>query len=214
MQPYEPTARRPIAGIFRQTARGAVAICIRFRIHPDTVSYASLAFALGAALCFWKSGTHPVLLLVAPALCYGRLFCNMLDGMVAMESGKASRRGEIVNELPDRISDILIFAGVAHSGLCVPAFAYWAAILAVLTAYVGVLGQAVGARREFSGVMSKPWRMVWLHVGAWTTYFLARAGIAPVVGQFTVLDLTCLVVAVGCVLTVYVRLRRILRAMP
>lgn len=44
-----------------------------------------------------------------------------------------------------------------------PLFGYWAAIMALLTAYIGLLGQAVGAHREFSGIMSKPWRMVALH---------------------------------------------------
>ena len=89
----------------------------------------------------------------------------MLDGMVAVAANKASRRGEILNDLPDRISDVIIFAGVAHSGLMNPIFGYWAAILAVLTAYVGLFGQALGVRREFGGVMSKPWRMVTLHIG-------------------------------------------------
>ena len=37
----------------------------------------------------------------------------MLDAMVAMASGKAGLKREIVNEVPDRISDVLIFAGVA-----------------------------------------------------------------------------------------------------
>ena len=73
----------------------------------------------------------------------------MLDGMVALASGAASPRGEILNDLPDRVSDVLIFAGVAHSGLCNPFVAYWAAIFALLTAYVGTLGQAVAGRREF-----------------------------------------------------------------
>ena len=63
----------------------------------------------------------------------------MLDGMVAVAANKASRRGEILNDLPDRISDIVIFVGVAHSGLMNPIIGYWGAILAVLTAYVGLL---------------------------------------------------------------------------
>ena len=44
----------------------------------------------------------------------------MLDGMVAPAAGKASRRGEILNDLPDRISDVVIFVGSAQSGLCHP----------------------------------------------------------------------------------------------
>jgi hypothetical protein len=38
-------------------------------------------------------------------------------------------------------------------------------MLALLVAYVGTLGQAVGVQREFSGWMAKPWRMVALHIG-------------------------------------------------
>ncbi len=113
------------------------------------------------------------LLFLAPGFCYLRLWCNMLDGMVALASGRASLRGEILNDLPDRISDVIIFAGVAHSGLMNPFLGYWAAIFALLTAYVGLIGQAVGVRREFGGVMSKPWRMVMLHLGAWLTFACA-----------------------------------------
>ena len=137
------------------------------RIHPDTISYLSIVASLFAAIGFWLSGRCQLLLLFAPGFCCIRLFMNMLDGMVAMASDRASPRGEIFNDLPDRVSDILIFAGVAHSGLIAnPFWAYWAIILALMTAYVGTLGQAVGARREFGGIMSKPWRMVALHIGA------------------------------------------------
>ena len=98
----------------------------------------------------------------------------MLDGMVALASGQASRRGEVVNDLPDRVSDVLIFVGAAHSDWMNPFFGYWAALLSLGTAYVGLLGQAVGAQREFCGVMSKPWRMVVFSLGAWLTYALFR----------------------------------------
>ena len=209
MAQYEPTSRRPIGEGFRATARFATALCVRLNIHPDAISYASVVAAALAASCFWKSGLHPWLLFVAPLFCYLRLWFNMLDGMVALASGKASWRGEILNDLPDRVSDVLIFAGVAHSGWMNPFIGYWAAIFALLTAYVGMFGQAVGVQREFSGVMSKPWRMVTLGVGAWITLAL---GSLPI-HRFTILDLTCLFVIIGCLQTMAVRLRRIMAAL-
>jgi phosphatidylglycerophosphate synthase len=129
----------------------------------------------------------------------------MLDGMVALAAGKATRRGEILNDLPDRVSDIIIFVGVAHSRLMNPLVGYWAAIFAVLTAYVGLFGQALGVQREFSGVMSKPWRLVALHIGAWLAFLCDGCSFA----RFTILDLTCLVIIAGCVQTIVVRLKRI-----
>ena len=207
---YQPSSRRPIADAFRLTAHGSVKLCLKLGVHPDMVSYGSLVAAAAAAWCFWKSADTPWLLLLGPAFCYLRLWLNMLDGMVAIASGKASWRGEILNDLPDRISDVLIFVGVAHSGLCSPFAGYWVAILALLTAYVGMFGQAVGVQREFSGVMAKPWRMVALHLGAWLAFVL---GGAREFATMTTLDWTCICIAIGCLQTMAVRLRRIMRAL-
>ena len=183
-------------------------------IHADAISYFSIVAAAVAALCFWQSRPHPTLLIVAPLFCYLRLWCNMLDGMVALAAGQASRRGEIVNDLPDRVSDVLIFVGAAHSGWMHWFFGYWAAILSLGTAYIGTLGQAVGVQREFGGIMSKPWRMVALHLGAWLTYALFRwNGGDATIGNLSVLDLSCLVVIAGCLQTSAERLGRILRAL-
>jgi phosphatidylglycerophosphate synthase len=162
-------------------------------------------------LCFWQSSAAPALLIAAVAFCYLRLWLNMLDGMVALAAGKASRTGEIANELPDRISDVLIFAGVAHSGLCHPLLGYWVAIFALLVAYVGTLGQAVGVQREFSGWMAKPFRMVALHVGAWIALALLWWGDATLrYAGLTVLDWTLLTILAGCVQTIGIRLIKII----
>lgn len=211
---YHPTSRRPIAQAFRNTAGLAVRTCVRLNIHPDAISYSSIVASAAAGVCFWQAGAFPWLLLVGPAFCYLRLWLNMLDGMVALAAGKASWRGEILNDLPDRVSDVLIFAGVAHSHLCSPISGYWAAIFALLTAYVGMFGQAVGVQREFSGTMSKPWRMVTLHIGAWITWALLLGNNGQIRwGPLTVLDYTCLAVVAGCVQTIAIRLKRIFAAL-
>jgi phosphatidylglycerophosphate synthase len=205
MPEYRPASRRPIAGLIRRTGHSAVRICVKNKIHPDAISYLSIVVAAGAGVCFYLSGNWPSLLIAAPLLCFVRLWFNMLDGMVALATGKASLRGEIVNELPDRVSDLLIFVGAAHSGLVNPFLGYWAAIMAVLTAYVGTLGQAVTGQRRFEGVMSKQYRMVVLAVGAWGMFFWRKN-----LGGFSILDWTMIVVVVGCVQTIVVRLMKML----
>ena len=213
MTGYQPTWRRPIAQAFRRTAHAPVRWCVRRGIHPNLVSYSSIVASAAAALCFWQAAAVPALLLAAVGFCYLRLWLNMLDGMVALASGTASLTGEIANELPDRISDVLIFVGVAHSHLCHPLGGYWVAIFALLVAYVGTLGQAVGVQREFGGLMAKPWRMVALHVGAWITLGLLWSGGDIHFGGLTVLDWTHLVIIAGCVQTLALRLVRIVRAL-
>ena len=215
MAQYELSSRRPIAEPFRRTARAVTQWCVRLGIHPDAISYLSIFAALAAAFCFWKSGNAPWLLIIAPLFCYLRLWFNMLDGMIAVSAAKASSRGEILNDLPDRVSDVMIFAGVAHSGLMNPVVGYWAAIFALLTAYVGLFGQAIGVQREFSGLMSKPWRMVALHLGAWATfaYWRWNTGSIQSSTNFTIFDWTCLLVIAGCLQTIIVRLKRIMVAL-
>jgi phosphatidylglycerophosphate synthase len=214
MPDYQPTSRRPIAQVFRRTAGAAVAWCVRNGIHPNLVSYSSIAASALAALCFWQAGVFPWLLIPAVGLCYVRLWLNMLDGMVALAGGTASLTGEIANELPDRISDALVFVGAGYSGLCAPSGGYWAAIFSLFVAYVGTMGQALGVGRQFGGVMSKPWRMVTLHAGAWITLGLLWWGNARIrYGGLTVLDYTFVVIVLGCIQTVWLRLCRIVRAL-
>lgn len=211
---YQPTSRRPIGQAFRATAKPAVRWCVRAGVHPDLISYGSIVAAAIAGAMFWLSGRWPLLLLAAPVFAHLRLWLNMLDGMVAIESGKASLRGEILNDLPDRISDVLIFVGVAHSGLCHVISGYWAAIFALLTAYVGVFGQAVRVRREYSGIMSKPWRMVALTIGAWITLAsILFSGASFQTAGLSLLDLTCIVIVLGCIQTIGVRLARIIQGL-
>ncbi len=210
---YEPTSRRPIAGIFRRTAHAAVRVAVRAGIHPDVFSYASIVAAAIAAWLFWASRTHPRYIVIAIAFAMLRLWLNMFDGMVALEAGKASRKGEIVNDLPDRISDVLIFVGIAHSGWCNAFYAYWVAIASVVVAYVGLFGQAVDVRREFSGVMAKPWRIVAVSIGALITMFLVLGDRPYWFGGFSVLDWTHFVILAGCAQTIFVRLGRIFRAL-
>ena len=77
-----------------------------------------------------------------------------------------------------------------------------------------MFGQALHVQREFSGVMTKPWRMVALHVGSWITLGLIwRGNSDPHLASLTILDWTLLAVIVGCIETLIVRLRGILRSL-
>ncbi|MFL6584126.1 MAG: CDP-alcohol phosphatidyltransferase family protein [Chthoniobacterales bacterium] len=213
MAQYQPTSRRPIANVFRATAHAATQWCVRHHIGPDTISYFSIVAAAAAAISFWRAQNQIWLLFIAPLFSYVRLWFNMLDGMVALATGNASPRGEIVNDLPDRISDVLIFAAVAESGLMHAGIGYWAAIFALLTAYAGTLGHAVAGRREFGGLMSKPLRMVVLHIAAWITLACLLLRIPAAIGWLSIFDWGCVIVIAGCLQTIGLRLKRTMAAL-
>lgn len=88
----------------------------------------------------------------------GRLICNLLDGMVAVEGGKKSPVGQIYNEFPDRVADSLLIVALGYA-VGMPALGWLGALLAALTAYVRVFGGALGQPQDFRGPMAKPHRM-------------------------------------------------------
>ena len=210
LESYRPTDRRPIANTFRNWATRSVNWCAVRDVHPNTISCSSILASGAAATCFVLAGTNPWLLIAGIFFSLLRLYLNMLDGMVALQTGKASASGEIANELPDRISDVLIFVGIAHSGLCQVLLGYWGAILSLLVAYVGTLGKAAGAHRDFSGPMSKPWRMVALGLGSTLALLF---GTHQAVAGLSIIDWTLLAVISGCVATFLRRTRNVLNAL-
>lgn len=157
------TDRRPITSRETGWAKGLTRKLARTSVTPNQISIASMGFAALAGLAFYLSigaeGWIRVCFLLGAALCCQlRLICNLLDGLIAVEAGKGSPDGAFWNEAPDRVSDVLIFAGIGY-GLGLPGLGWAAGALAVLTAYIRELGRATTGENDFSGPMAKPQRM-------------------------------------------------------
>lgn len=161
--------RRPISQRSHGWAKRLTGVLVKANVAPNFISFTSIVFASLAGLCFYAisqatSDGHRVLLCLGAALfCQLRLLANMMDGMVAVEAGRASKDGMVWNELPDRFADIAVLVGagycVAALGLRDPSLGWAAAVAAVMTAYVREVGRAAGAPADFSGPMAKPHRM-------------------------------------------------------
>jgi len=134
----------------------------------------SILFAACAGAAFVMSrnasGWHRVAWLIgAAAGIQLRLLANLFDGMVAVEGQMGSKSGEIFNDFPDRIADPLI---IVPAGYAIAAWSWgaplgWlAGLLAVMTAYVRLLGGSMKLPQDFRGPMAKPHRMATLTAGA------------------------------------------------
>ena len=161
---YQPAERRPLATRDANLARRCTTWLIAQNVGANAVSLSSIGFAALAALCLWETRTASVvsaraLLLFAALFVQFRLLANLLDGMIAVGSGRASPLGELYNEVPDRLADILILIGAGFAVGGSPTLGYLAALVAVLTAYIRALGNSVGVRGLFTGPMAKPQRM-------------------------------------------------------
>jgi len=164
---YGPSERRPIASRDLGIVQRAAAWLIARGVSANTISLASIGWATGACLAFAATARADgvavrVLFLVAAGCVQARLLANLLDGMVAVGSGQASKTGELFNEVPDRVADALILIGAGFSAGATPALGYLAALLAVFVAYLRAFGSSVGVTGLFIGPMAKPQRMATL----------------------------------------------------
>lgn len=160
---YEPTDRRPIATREKQASKRVASWLARRGVSPNAISIAGMIAGLLAGLSFaftsFLPGAERVWWILAAALVQGRLIANMLDGMVAIESDRASPVGELYNEVPDRVSDAAILIGMGYAVGATPALGYFAACLALFVAYIRAMGAATGVGQDFRGPMAKPHRM-------------------------------------------------------
>ncbi len=162
--------RRPLTSRDTSWARMITRKLAATDISPNQISIASMGFAALAGFGFYfgaqASGFGGIFaLLVAAACCQLRLLCNLFDGLVAVEAGKASPDGSFWNEAPDRVSDVFILVGLGM-GVGLPGLGWAAAAMAIGTAYVRELGRATDGVNDFSGPLAKPHRMAVVTIAA------------------------------------------------
>ena len=196
-----------------RSARWAVALAGflgRIGVRPNAVSMLGIAFSVAAgvalALTPGVQGGGRVALLLAGAACIQlRLLCNLLDGMLAVEGGFKSKTGDLFNELPDRLADVVILVGAGYAVREWPygvTLGWAAAVLAVFTAYVRVLAGSLHQRQHFIGPMAKQHRMFTLTLA---TLFAAGEVVAGFPPRAVALGLV--VIVAGAVITAVRRIR-------
>ena len=161
---YDPTDRRPIQSRNTRWAETATSLFVKRDISPNAISLFGMLAAMTAGAAFFSTSftAGPIqraLWFFGGALCQVRLLCNLFDGMVAMERNIASPKGELYNEVPDRISDSAVFIGLGYAvGGSIP-LGWFAALISVFIAYIRAMSKSLGAPSDYCGPMAKPQRM-------------------------------------------------------
>jgi phosphatidylglycerophosphate synthase len=209
---YTPE-RRPLAARNWNASHAAARWLAARGVAPNAISVGGLIASLGAgtALALSCESSRPSLwLVIGCSLILMRGMCNMLDGMVAVSTGKASRAGELFNEVPDRLSDAVTLVGAGYAAGGVPELGYIAAMTAIFTAYVRVQACALGTSADFGGPMAKTHRM-FVIVGAAFYEAFAPAPWQPALaggGSAGMLALALSIVIAGCFVTSLRRLNK------
>lgn len=132
---------------------------VRRRVSPDVLTLAAIPVGLVASACLLLSPTVHALLLAVPLLAAARLVLNLLDGAVARRAGRMHPRGELYNELGDRLADIAFLTPVAVLPGADRTLVLLGVIVTVFASFAGLAPRAAGAERVYRGILSKPGRM-------------------------------------------------------
>jgi len=116
---YQPTDRRPIASRQWKLSHLLANALVRWNISANSISVAGMISAILGGLAFRATAQWPAwgrcFWIAGAAFVQLRLLANMLDGMVAIQAQRASRLGELYNEIPDRISDAAVLIGLGYA---------------------------------------------------------------------------------------------------
>ena len=132
------------------------------RFSPDFISYLAIVFAALTGVFYYLS--LPYFLLGAfIALVLSSLF-DALDGKVARLQKISSKRGDLLDHVFDRYADIFIILGITFSIYGNVAIGLAAIIGVLLTSYMGTQSQALGLKRNYSGILGRADRLVFMLV--------------------------------------------------
>ncbi len=208
--PPDP-GRRPLKSRTTGWAALATQVLLKTPITPNQISLLGVLFAALGAWALTQTTAGPAGWWLLAALCIQlRLLANMFDGLVAVEGRRGHPTGALYNELPDRLQDVLLLssAGIAIGA---PEVGLINALLAVICAYVRLVGSAIGLPQDFRGPMAKPHRMAALTLGCIIAFAAMQLGY----DHIALMGWTLLLIGSGAILTIIrrtVRMHQMLSA--
>ncbi|MCG3471213.1 CDP-alcohol phosphatidyltransferase family protein [Xenorhabdus bovienii] len=139
---------------FQNLLRPIVIYLYKQGITANQVTLTALFLSIfaGSLLSLFPS---PHLYWLLPVFLFIRMALNAIDGMLAREHNQKSHLGAIYNELGDVISDVALYLpfcllpDVNSLSLLIIVF------LTILTEFIGVLAQTIGASRRYDGPIGK-----------------------------------------------------------
>ena len=124
-------------------------------ISANQITISSILLSLFIGICFWFAGSNKYLFLALPIGLFIRMALNALDGMMARTYNQQTKKGEILNEIGDVISDLFIFFPLIifekeHLYLIIAFLC-----LSIVNEFAGILGKVVSNTRRYDGPMGK-----------------------------------------------------------
>lgn len=155
---------------FQQLLKPVLEWLFKIGITANTITWCAILLSAATGLAIWL---HPfgLMLLILPIALLIRMALNALDGMMARTYQMQSKKGEILNELGDVISDFLMFFPLLKL-FSVQLYILIAFLfMSLINEYAGILGKAVAGNRRYEGPMGKSDRAFVIGVLSLIYYF-------------------------------------------
>jgi archaetidylinositol phosphate synthase len=167
-------------------------------VEPNALSWIAFFCAVFAGVNFYL-GSIETLAFALIFLFLNGLF-DALDGKVAKLAGKDSVRGDFLDHVLDRYADIFIVGGIMLSPTYNSTLAFLALIGVLMTSYLGTQSMAVGAGRDYGGILGRADRLVILMLFALIQMVASAVDFAEIpIGLFSLnfIDIAMITFAVG-----------------
>jgi archaetidylinositol phosphate synthase len=173
-------------------------------LGPMGISLVSLITAIVAGYSFYMADLNEKhWLLIGALMVFLTAVFDALDGIVARMREIASRRGDLVDHTLDRVADIIIVGGIALGSLVDITLGFAAIIGILMLSYMGTQAQAVGAGREYAGLLGRADRLVVLVMVPIIQY------VSDGFQEWNYMELMCYAFAIVCTLSAMYRFQRI-----
>lgn len=140
-------------------------------VSANQITIAAIILSVFIGIAFWHADRYSILFLTLPIGLLFRMGLNALDGMMAREYNQQTKRGELLNEVGDIVSDVIIFFPLLkfekENIYLIAAFI----CLAIINEFVGLIGKVVGTERRYEGPMGKSDRALVLSIYGLAHYY-------------------------------------------
>jgi len=174
-----------VGAICMYPLRAIINLCVRLRIHPNTLTLIGVIVNVAAAwaLGFGRFMLAFVIMLVA------NIF-DFIDGKVAQETDTVSRFGAFWDSTLDRFSDIALFLGLIYLYASLRRTDYvmvtaLAMMFSIMTSYARARAESLIEKCKV-GFMERPERIVLFMIGAFTNRMAAVMWVILILAIVTV----------------------------
>ena len=140
---------------FQAFLRPALKLLHKTGITANQITISSLILSMIIGVLFWFSDIHPAFLIALPLGLFLRMALNALDGMMARIYNQQSKKGELLNELGDVVSDLFIYFPLLKFERSSLYLIVIFICLSIINEFAGLLGKVTSGQRRYEGPMGK-----------------------------------------------------------